>query len=604
MNINLFQMQDRFDHIVEYYLGEENEHGQYEEIFSSGEFKINDTFSEINSEFKIKGIKKLAFFQKIKENDRSKIQWAVDMQLMIENSMIDIEEFSPLVEVKRTMTPFGVFLIEVSGGRVYAVSFGYSSIFLSNYCNRDFGLDFAERVLSKQSVDVESLRYVNVNKKKSITVFSEDAVPNVTYGSADEYLKGRVEVANFSDTYDKALITKLLFYINSSFEFGASVKMVEAKQNRISRISSLEQLSEVIVLIDAFLSKNMSEAYKDRSIKLAIPRLKFVSSKDQLNESLDQLLVQAFETDTASVGIDFYSVIGADIIINEGSDVKLRHPGVSAVTIKDLTINDIKTYVYDANIGELKALIDGMKVEFENGSERSLKKCLIADVTYDNKTYVLVDGKWATYNDTFIEHINREIAKIIDEDIIEVKGAPYSISDHELAEYYNDNPQDFDRKYREYVYNTLIADKEGMKLLDTRNNLIKKYPNVEVMDLLNVNEIIHVKIGDPGKFIENIEQSMLASQVMSEEESKDDLVAVGIMSERLVPDFIVAQLFVLKDGDANQFNLLQSKSIKFKASLVEWYQTVVALNLQPKIYLASLESCGKFESLLQSVSVS
>jgi len=598
MNINLFKMKDRFDHIIINYL-ETKEEEKYEKIFSTTEIRFDDILNIYSNENWMSSIKRSEFFQRVKSNNASKIQWASDLNRILRNSDLEIATLSEIKENKISMTPFGIFLFEMENGVVYAISYGYSSILLSNYCDREFGMDFAERVLTKQTVDVESLRYINVNRKKSLTVFSKDSVSGTMYGSSDEYLKGRLMKDNFSDSFDKEMMIKLLLYINKSLEFGTSIKMTDVKVKRESQIDTIEKLGAVIIIIDSFLNKNKSEYFLESSIKLAIPRLNFIPAKSPLIVDLDKLLTKLILKEDATVNIDFYSIIGADVVINDGTEVFLKYPGISRMKVVDLLISDIREFLSQVDIGAQNEVLNGMKIEFENDSNRELKKCLNAEVIFKDVTYVLVDGKWATYNKTFINYIDQEIEKIINDNIIEILGKPYCTSYEELAEYYKKNPSKFEKKYREFIYNTWISEKEGMKLLDTMNHLIESYPNVEVTDLLNNNELIHVKIGDVGTFIENIEQSMISAQIMSESKSKDDLVNKGIMAERLKNSFEVSQLLVLKDTNVEEFNLTAIKSIKFKASLIEWYQLIISLNLKPKIYIASISSGGnKFESYL------
>jgi hypothetical protein len=594
-------MKDTFDHITEYYLNDTEHNIKYSPIFVTDEIDLTDSIIQQSNDIVVQNIKRSTFFQRRIEDDHGIIKWAREIDGLKRKSSLHIQDKNPIEKNKVTTASYGVFLFEMANGTIYAVSYGYASAMLSSYCNYNFGLDLAERLLTNHTVDVESLRYVNINRKKSITVFASEAVSPIEYGSADEYVKGRVKSRIFTDPITKAIIDKLLTLVDEKFEFGTSVKIVDKKNKRKTAIDSIENLGEVISLIDAFLTRSTIEDSTNSSIMLPIPRLNYINQNDDKNKPLDDKLLKAIENENIDVNLDFYSVIGAEIVINDGSCVKMSCSGLPSITYTDISIKDIKAFMFKNTIKSPSDILNSADIIFEDNRRRKLKRCLIADIIVSDITYILVDGKWATYNETFVKYINKEIKSIDDSKIINLMDHPFSTTDIELAEYYrNKGSSKFKRKYREFIYNTWLEDMKGYKRLDTDNYLIKKYPNVEIADLLSVNEIIHVKIGDPGRFIENIEQSILAATVMHESESKDDLVENKKTEKRIADRFTVSMLLVFKDKTIEDFSFSNINSIKFKASLIEWYKTVMNMQLLPKIYIAHLQGCGKkFAELIE-----
>ncbi len=590
MQFNIYKMKDKYNHIIEYYLQDRSEDNIiYSEIFSTSSIFLKE-LSVLDSDV---GISRSGFFIKRKINENGQVDWAYRIDSLKNNSDVKVFEENN-VDINKIITSFfGIYLFELTNNRVYAISFGYASSLLNKYCDSNFGLDLAERILNDQAVDVESVRFLNVNRKKSLTVFSKDAVTGVEYGSAKEYIEGHIDKEIFAYSTDEIIINKLLYYINKKFDFGTSIKFTDRKVNGENMIDSLEDLSSVIVLIDYFIEKNQD------NIRLRIPRLSFISSKEPLSKELDRKLLEALEKKSIDVGIDFYSVVGADIIINSSSTFTLTCTGVSSESYEDLSIENVMEFLNRTKLKSPHIMLDSSRVKFDDGSTRALKRCLMADVTYGDQIYILVDGKWATYNDTFMKYLEEQIKEIIDKNIIEIKNSPSVVSDKELANYYKNSKKKIKHKYREYIYNTRLADEKNMLLLDREMHLIEKYPNVEIADLLGENELIHVKIGDTGKFIENIEQSMLAATIMHEVESKKSLVKNSKMKKQLIDEYTVAMLLVYKNRHVEKFNLKDINSIKFKASLIEWYKKVISLNLKPKIYITSIENCAqKFSDLI------
>lgn len=584
MDLNIFKMRDRYEFIIKNYLLSDDM--PYQMKFETGDYHC-EIEEDISTEYIF--VRRSSFFMKINENHHNNISWAEFIDDAINEASINVNYVNEIKKIRATETPFGILLFEMSDNNVYAVCFGYASLSFNQYADPDFGLNFAERVLTDQTIDVESKQHINANKKKSLTVFALDALSSVEYGSADDFIKGRILTDHVLNAGMKKDITRILKYIESDVSFGVSIKFRIRKKERKSIIQNYDQIIELLIQLIIFMKKYNDPQY----ITLRIPRLTYINPKDPTYERLNELLLNAINNNSIDIGIDFYSVIGSEIKINEETNVRLNSVGMKGENFENLTIENVKQYINSHASFEPIDVLSRLKVKFDDKT-RTLLSLLSADV-YDKDTdqdYILVNGKWAMYNRIFSDYIDLEMDILFSKEIVEVLDTPFSCDINDLVDFLENNYSLLDKKYREYVYNTRIAKLKKMVCLDTDNQILKKYPNVEVADLYRKDELIHVKIGDVGKFIENIEQSALAATVMTENESKNDLLEAGHFPEALNDVFTSSLLLVFENRNINEFDIRTIRSMKFKSYLIEWYKIIEKFKLNGKIYIANINKDG------------
>jgi|GEM_PF-2377833 len=591
MEFNIFRLNDTYEHVVKEYLINPEMDVIYEKCFYTDEVNFDDIYNEeeltdykkdMNDFEKFSTISESSFFMKMNRNEDAIIKWGKYFnELASKSSLVNVTK--KISEMRITETPFGIYLFKMSNNHVYAITVGYTSQYISQYANYDFGLDIAERILCEQSIDVKGEKHINAAKKRTITTYSAEAFDSISFGSAEDFLKGRIILDRITNANVRAITSKLFSIVDADLSFGVSIKVKNKRNENIE----FEKLAELIILLDIYCSVYKDDTY----VNHAIPRLTYVNPNGMINGQLTKKLLEMIEKNDFNVGIDFYSVVGADIEITNVDVGVLRCPGEGHLKYDNLTIQDIKEFINTFKSDKFMSL-KKTTVEFNNNKSRSLLKILTADINYNGSEYILVNGRWAFYNKTFNKYIDEQMQEILNQKIVENKSGKYNCTVDELSKYLDDNYNKINPKYKEFVYNKRLETEEHLVCLDREMGMIDNY-NVEVADLYDKNELIHVKIGDVGKFIENIEQSLLAASIMVDANHIKQFNKHHLVKNKIKRNFRVTLLLVLENNkDISKFDISKVKSIKFKSYLIGWYQTILDLKLEPSIKIANIDTNG------------
>ena len=131
----------------------------------------------------------------------------------------------------------------------------------------------------------------------------------------------------------------------------------------------------------------------------------------------------------------------------------------------------------------------------KNAYEWTAYRCIIAEITLDEKQYCLNNGKWYRIDNAFVASINRQYASI---DLCEV----------DFAEYVDDTKED--------DYNAALCEfLKGSHLLHTYKVSIGggQGNNIEPCDLLWNNKLIHVKKNGGSSVLSHLfNQALVAGQ--------------------------------------------------------------------------------------------
>ena len=519
---------------------------------------------------------KFNFFFASREKENGQLNWYENFK-----NLFELPNFS-----KIGCSSYGILLInfqinkinETSGkiendrNSKYAITFGYGNNAINDIIDYNFGLEMASKIAKQDSINTQSSKFFSLTKNKSLVIYNSSNF-TTQFGEAVDYLTAEIE-----EEENRTAVKQLLELIEKNVSFSTYVKTSMKKQ------LSFENLCKII--------KNLDKIYYEyKGEKFTIPRLKYLGSKDKelidkLNQKLSEELLKDKENINISIGM----------YVNNNGTIRMLENETSYILsfnrmkkeYSELTLKNIKDFMEEFSIAEIKSI----KVTTENLTRDELYKYIDYTVNFDNSNefFCLSNGKWTKFNREYIKKINREIEDKINK-IIEFNN-DFSFDENDLNNWRNIYSEEIAEKkydysdsmnkvlYNERVYNYYLRDKLNAKLMDRKIS-----ESIEVSDIYNekYKELIHVKIGGPGKFIECIDQSEKGMQYYSYSDKnkmyKNLKTKIGEI-ETITLLLIIENNTVWKKENINLF-----QSLRFKLNLIEWYNSVLEMKYKPKIII-------------------
>lgn len=478
----------------------------------------------------------LFFFQK---DNGGEIWWIEQYR----NIFTDIED-----KQYRRSNLYGVLLISHKDYS-YAISYGNAYFYIQKYCDYNFGLDLAERILNPSNVKSKVSKYFNIDKAKEIVEYNNNINLEFTGGEAAFYVQG---APINTDIYGK----KIKFGYSAAFHLNMdSINIVEF-------ISSLENL-----LVS--------------SPRIKIPRVKFLHETydQELIVGLNQELYNDLLSESDNVRVEYFGLVGTDIVNDDTLSLSICMKGKRKKTdILELDIPIVKEYLLSNSVQDIN--FDDVRITFETESNkrysRPLRELIDYTIQSNDRYYCLVNGKWAEFNQSYVQFLESKMAEI-NEIVTYQKDYDFKVSVvEELKQKAEGN-----LKYNEFVYNKYYMSQYGFKCYD-RDFIKYGNVNIELGDLLKDQTLYHVKIGDNGKLIYAVDQSMLSiyalkdpknAQKIKEKFGEYDIQGIGLL-------LIFESRSIAKDDKINLNNI---KSILFKMKILNWYSLVKVNNYKPQL---------------------
>lgn len=445
---------------------------------------------------------------------------------------------------------YGVIIIK-NDNYIYAVSYGNSYFYLQKYCDYNFGLDLAERLVDSSGVHSKVSKYFNINKSKEIVVYNNNINLEFDEGEATFYVQAKP-----IDT-DK---------------FGKNVKFGYSASFQIDI-----EVSELINFIKEI------ELHLIQPPKFKVPRVKVLSDKidKDLINVLDEELYNDIKNRDLNVRFEFLGLVGTNLITEDNISYKLYVKNSSKrEKVDTLNVDIVKDYIIKNNIDSKK--FNDIRISFESETNniysRNLKEVIDYTIEKNGKYYCIVNGKWSEFNESYIEYLEENLNRISSE--IE-SNSEYNFKVEKIEELKRICKEKTD--YNEFVYNKYYMCGYGFECYD--RNFIK-YGNVDVElgDLYKDNTLYHVKIGENGKLIYAIDQSTLSVKVLKDPNKREEVN--GKLFNREIKSigllFIFDSKTIIKN---NSINLNSIKSIIFKMKIMEWYHCVKENNFTPKLLI-------------------
>jgi uncharacterized protein (TIGR04141 family) len=518
-----------------------------------GETKEYESLILVNGEEnKVKII--VDFFFKLESENSVDIEWAKYWGAYFEDSS---------KSTKTVETAFGIIVIELED-TVYAISLGRGYSYANNTADMDFGFDIAEIIHDGSSVEIKSAKYFNKAKNKSLTQYNTNAFVTSEVGESHELLVSKIRL---SEKYKDFLLYKY----KEKMKFGTAVKL------NVSPYKPTEILDIVHEL--HFLSLNEEKSGN-------LPRMNFLKNNEDNAPKiadLNKMLLQAILECKQSVTLSYYIEDDGDIYIEPANDDQIELVYKKRYKIDNYNLESISKALVEAKCDDVSKV--SIRLTTNRHRNIPLMKVLDFNTEYNNKNFCIYKGKWASFNDSYLQFIEREIRRVNEHVVYEKK---YNLTEDILQkgkDIQQANPDIYNQvTYNEYPYNIYLENEYDYYLLD-RKRLHTSFKNVEFADLYmkDSSTLMHVKIGDTPDFRYCIQQSLHSADILHIH--RDILEVYDIPKVENISMLFITKISSIFKKD-EKVDLSKIKSIYFKIEIIEWLTKVRTLNYTPKIIVA------------------
>lgn len=425
-------------------------------------------------------------------------------------------------ELPKNEMYFGILLL-TKGQVSYAISFGKAHFYLRDFCDGDFGLNLAERIVDENNLKIKNSKLFGGRRSKNITSYQDGSPIEYDSGESFQYIKAK--------TVNKDKWGTVV-------SFGSSV---------------LFNIDITPIQLDRFLD--------DIEISLAgkpifmLPRVEEVKEKITVAR-LDQKLAHAILTYTTGTLIEDFTVSGVDFVFSENNQYAFFLKGQmrqNELEYDEISLERLVDFIQRNEIVLQNSINDLMvRIKSEHSRPRSepLKKIL---EFVDDERYCLMNGKWHRFNQSYISFLQKEVDKIV-----------IQSNDTEVLLSSIDEDQFNKSKV-----------KEGYLNFDKDFSYIEKY-KIEKMDLYKDGTLYFVKMGQPQNLGYVIDQSLNTVKIL--QNNADDIV---INETKIKP--VNMCLWLILERKTTITKLSDIKSLIFLMKLVEWKRQVIVAGYNPVI---------------------
>lgn len=415
----------------------------------------------------------------------------------------------------------------LSQGRVcYAVSLGKAHFYLKRFCDTDFGLNLAERIIDSNSLKVKNSKFFKSKKNKTITSYGKGTEMDYGSGESMHYLK--------TGTID-------------SNKWGKTVSFGNSVQFKLKMTP--EELPQLI---------NQIELELQNPPRIKLPKTELVKDEiliDRLDKNLVQRLLVTDEN--SDIQVDDFSVSGVDFIFSDRDTYSFYLKGIYKEEIKpmELTIPNLMQFVKENGIS-LKESINDLKVKVHNEHGRAHSQSIKSFLDYiDTKErYCLIDGKWHHFNKAYLDFLHKEINKI---------GFDY------------DENFDIAKGTIEDTFNKEMTTK-GYINCDKDLTTFEKRFKVEYADLYKENSLYFVKFGSAQKLGYVIDQAINTVNILQNDAGK-------VFLEEEEKEIKEICLWLGLERKTKIDALSDINSLIFQMKLANWRRLVIDAGFRPKV---------------------
>lgn len=384
---------------------------------------------------------------------------------------------------------YGAALICKDATTCFVVSYGNAHFYVSNYCDYNFGISVAERLINLESVRAQqNVSHGSKLNKMHIDYFG-GAFLSYRSGEIPTYIRGKSINKNDWGEYINCGTSAQFKWGEKPLEIGKKLKSLETAIKALSSVSlprltqlDDEQDCDKIEYLFQQLAKAIDE-YDDSKLK------------------------------TSLVNVPSFYMVGTKIVQNDSIQFKISCNYKRAQYSGELNIISIKNFLDEKKLNVYDVIKDiNIAVEYSNNQWTNSKPLIdyLEFITTDN--FCLQNGKWCSFNSAYVERIIQDANRIsfsnhTDDDFKFDKKALISFAKAKGIH------KDFDIQPYETYYNEFLAQK--LKAICVHPQTVSADINAdgrykyEICDLFLDGAMYFVKIGAPADFAYAVDQAML-----------------------------------------------------------------------------------------------
>lgn len=384
---------------------------------------------------------------------------------------------------------YGAAMICKNATSCFIVSYGNAHFYMSNYCDYNFGIQIAERLLNLDNVKAQQ----NVSHGGKLSKTHIDYLSGATLayrgGEIPTYIKG--STIN-EDIWGKSIncgISAQFKWEEKPLALGKKLALLEEALNTEAHIS----LPRLIALDDDNDSDKINGLF------------------DLLSKSIDE-----YNEETSKfsfINVPSFYLVGTKIIQNDSIKYKLACDKKHSEYDGELSIPAIKSFLSEKNLN-IYTSVRNIKLSVEYGNDlwtpyKPLTEYL-EFITEDN--FCLRNGRWCSFNNSYIEQVFRDVSRV---DFVNHAENGWKFNKQDLISYAKDEGIVSDSALKQYetYYNHKLAKQLNATLIHPTpmpidENANKRY-QYEVCDFVTDNSMYFVKIGNPSDFAYAVDQAAL-----------------------------------------------------------------------------------------------
>jgi len=427
------------------------------------------------------------------------------------------------------------------GGNIYCLSYGSSHFYISRYCDYEFGIDFASRVL--KTFKIKNSRSFGGATNKSILTYNN--INEMVYdgGESVSYLKG--------EPIDTTLW-------GNNISCGQSIKL---------RKRDID-ITKVHLIIP-----NIEEIINENEVIVDIPRSALINDTEKKSQ-LKNKLIRDIQQQNYIVTISEQQLSGVEFIFSDKYEYFLTVNGAEFELISNITLDQINGIIHENHIDFELLLNSEVKVKENDEYKYSRPFLDFVDYIDSHENYYLESGNWYQFDTNYIKFLKSAV------DLIRLSGENEMplFNETEYITWLEEN--DYNKKtwYREKYLNQILENDYNYKNYDRDYTRYEKY-TIEFTDLYKDGAFFAVKIGKPQKLNYVIDQSLNALKVIQHTNYE-----ILVDEELKKVSKFVLWLFMERETDIN--NLSEINSIIFLMKLANWRKEVLLAGYDAEIRIS------------------
>ena len=409
---------------------------------------------------------------------------------------------------------------------IFAVSHGNAHFILRMFCDKDFGLNLAERIAQPDGLTLKHSQTFTSLGKKDITSYNKKRKLNesIDYGEAFNYVKCKTsDNSKWGETAD----------------FGESARFSPSKKFPLK----FDDINKLIKNIEDELSKRP---------QITIPRYQQVNNKeiiDKLNKNLTQHFFEYLE----DVITDEYWLTGVTFNFASDQRCSVRYLRKELVPLSDSLDSQTVKEAVTKNKDKIKDY-NLIRVIFYDENDQvlssdPLKNLMLVTIEQDGKYYVSHEGSWFVFSESYIKFIEQQVDEITFE-----KKNHFGLGENELID-------------------KLVAE-EGYTKLHKDNVHIGKYC-IEKADLMDEENVIMIKDQNTTSDLVYLVKQATTSIRLSE---SGDLQGQKFSGKNICLWMLLNRQTLSKISDLKSFHLLDA--------INDFKKEVQSKNLTPVIWIS------------------